>query len=87
MKTEPTLRDLAAIEAEWPVIEAEIAVVDAECRLAASVDAVSVRAHRRAVARLSRLAAARSAGPARAALVAVGGAVVVPAVAVQPASA
>ena len=30
---EPTAADLAAIEAEWPLIEAELAVVDAQIRL------------------------------------------------------
>lgn len=49
----PTATDLAAIEAEWPLIEAELAVVAAECRLAVSPDALSVRAHRRAVATLA----------------------------------
>jgi hypothetical protein len=29
---EPTTTDLAAIDAEWPLIEAELAVVDAEIR-------------------------------------------------------
>jgi hypothetical protein len=48
--TEPEATDLAAIEAEWPVIAAEIAVVDAECRLAAGpTDVLAIRAHRRAV--------------------------------------
>lgn len=50
MITEPTIEDLAAIEAEWPLIAAEIAVVDAECRLAlAPTDVLAIRAHRRAV--------------------------------------
>jgi hypothetical protein len=30
---EPTAADLAAIEDEWPLIDAELAVVDAEIRL------------------------------------------------------
>ena len=45
----PTARELAAIEDEWPVIEAELAVVTAECRLAMSPDVLSLRAHARAV--------------------------------------
>lgn len=49
---EPTVTDLAAIVAEEPVIAAEVAVVDAECRLAASPDEMAVRAHRRAVVAL-----------------------------------
>lgn len=50
---EPTFTALAAIAAEEPVIAAEVAVVDAECRLAESPDEVAVRAHRRAVAALN----------------------------------
>lgn len=49
----PTTADLDAIEAEWPVIAAEIAVVDTEIRLAALPSLVTVRAHRRAVAHLN----------------------------------
>lgn len=49
---EPTFSELAAIVAQEPVIAAEVAVVDAECRLAASPDELSVRAHRRAVVAL-----------------------------------
>ncbi|MDO5698144.1 MAG: DUF6284 family protein [Dermatophilus congolensis] len=49
----PTATDLAAIEAEWPIIAAELAVVDAECRLASSPDVFAVRAHRRAVGALA----------------------------------
>jgi hypothetical protein len=30
---EPSAADLAAIDAEWPLIEAELAVVDAEIRI------------------------------------------------------
>jgi len=41
---------LLLIEAEWPVIEAELEVVAAECRLAGSPgDQLAIRAHRRAV--------------------------------------
>lgn len=49
---EPTPGDLAAIAAEEPVITAEVAVVDAECRLAFSPDELAVKAHRRAVVAL-----------------------------------
>jgi hypothetical protein len=58
---EPTLDDLAEIATEWPVIEAEMAVVAAECRMSASPDALSVRAHRRAVAALAARVRAHSA--------------------------
>jgi hypothetical protein len=50
---EPTPSDLAAIAAEEPVIAAEVAVVDAECRLALSPDERAVKAHRRAVVALN----------------------------------
>ena len=53
MDAEPTFTELAAIAAEEPVITAEVAVVDAECRLAMSPDEVAIRAHRRAVAALN----------------------------------
>ncbi|MGL5826286.1 MAG: DUF6284 family protein [Nocardioides sp.] len=33
--SEPSAGDLRAIEAEWPVIAAELAVVEVECRIAA----------------------------------------------------
>jgi hypothetical protein len=47
---EPTPDDLAAIEAEWPLIAAELDLVSAECRLAhAPTDVLAIRAHRRAV--------------------------------------
>ncbi|WP_125775347.1 DUF6284 family protein [Antribacter gilvus] len=49
---EPSFADLAAIADEWPVIAAELAVVEAECRLAESPDELAVRAHRRAVSAL-----------------------------------
>ncbi|MFJ2755215.1 DUF6284 family protein [Nocardioides sp. NPDC087217] len=49
----PTRGDLAAIEAEWPQIAAEVDLVDAECRLLADpADALAKRAHRRAVSSL-----------------------------------
>ena len=58
---DPTTADLFAIEAEWPVISAEMDLVDAECRLAAwPFDVLAGRAYRRAVRRrLVALAAAR----------------------------
>ncbi|GAA4692122.1 hypothetical protein APR04_005780 [Promicromonospora umidemergens] len=49
---EPTPGDLAAIAAQEPVITAEVAVVDAECRMAMSPDELAVKAHRRAVVAL-----------------------------------
>lgn len=50
---EPSAQALTAIDAEWPVIAAELAVTDAECRLAAHPgDVLAVRSHRRAVRRL-----------------------------------
>ena len=46
---EPTARDLAGIEAEWPAIAAELELVDVECRLARTpTDLVATRANRRA---------------------------------------
>lgn len=48
----PTRGDLAAIEAEWPLIAAELELVEAECRLAAfPVDVLAGRAYRHAVRR------------------------------------
>lgn len=50
---EPTGDELAAIEAEWPQIAAEVDLVDAECRLLADpADVLAKRAHRRAVTSL-----------------------------------
>ena len=46
---EPTVEDLEAIEAEWPVLAAELAVVDAHCRFLNSPDVLARRALRRAV--------------------------------------
>ena len=58
---EPSDADLVTIEGEWPVISAEMEVVEAECRLAAAPnDVLGRRAHRRAVRRL--LAITRGAG-------------------------
>ena len=53
---EPTSRELAAIDAEWPLIAAELELVGAECRLARTPnDAVAQRSHRRAVRSLLSL--------------------------------
>lgn len=47
---EPTRADLDAIEAEWPVIAAELEVVEADCRLARMPsDPLAQRARRRAI--------------------------------------
>lgn len=52
-RDEPTGADLAAIEAEWPQIAAEVDLVNAECRLLADpADQLAKRAHRRAVSAL-----------------------------------
>lgn len=56
MFSDPTPAELAATEREWPLIEAELAVVTEECRMAISADPLAIRAHRRAVARLDRVA-------------------------------
>lgn len=65
--TGPTDRELRAIEAEWPVIAAELAVVDAEIAAARAGDALDEldrRRMHRANARLTREIAA-SAGRVR----------------------
>ncbi|MGF6944068.1 DUF6284 family protein [Nocardioides panzhihuensis] len=55
-RDEPTGDDLAAIEAEWPQIAAEVDLVEAECRLLADpADALAKRAHRRAMTALLHL--------------------------------
>lgn len=60
---EPSVADLAEIEREWPLIEAELAVVEAEVALVVSPEcAVAHRAHRRAVRRVSLVAARLAAG-------------------------
>ena len=46
---EPTRRELRAIEAEWPVIRADLAVVAAECAAAADGVELDELAVRRAV--------------------------------------
>jgi hypothetical protein len=57
---EPTGDDLAAIEAEWPLIEAEIDLVDAEARMAAANNPSELDWHalRRAEARVLKAATA-----------------------------
>ena len=51
----PTVPELLAIEAEWPVHAAELAVVEAECRFMLSPDVLARRALRRAVTALTRV--------------------------------
>jgi hypothetical protein len=54
---EPTASDLQEIEAEWPLIAAELAVVDAEIAAARAGDEMTEldrRRMRRATARLTR---------------------------------
>jgi hypothetical protein len=54
---EPTSTELRAIEAEWPLIAAELAVVDAEiaaARAGAEMTELERRRSRRATARLTR---------------------------------
>ncbi len=50
----PTDADLWAIEAEGPVIDAEVALVDAECQFAAHATPFTLRRLRRAQAALLR---------------------------------
>ncbi|MEV4466373.1 DUF6284 family protein [Micromonospora echinofusca] len=72
---EPTAADLAAIDAEWPLIAAELDVLDAEITMLYAEDhggptALDWRRLRRAEARVTRAAAelaAGIAGPHRAA--------------------
>lgn len=55
---EPTAAELAAIEAELPLIAAGVDLVDAECRVLTSPsDALARRAHRRALSALLSLLA------------------------------
>lgn len=66
---EPSARDLAAIEAEWPLIAAELAVLDAEIALINAADQggpspLDWRRLRRAEARVTRVAAELAARPA-----------------------
>ena len=66
-RLEPSAADMAAIEDEWPLIAAELYLVEAECRLARTPpDVVAERARRRAVhALLSALVQRSSHGPTR----------------------
>jgi hypothetical protein len=64
---EPTRRELRAIEAEWPLIAAELAVVEAECAALQTGEESSEldrRRLRRAQSRLTRRIAAGTAGTA-----------------------
>jgi len=64
VRSEPSLLELRVIESEWPVIEAELEVVAAECRLAGSPgDQLAIRAHRRAVRSLLALLAESTPNP------------------------
>lgn len=63
---EPDEAELAEIEAEWPVLAAELAVVDAHCRFLACPDVSTRRALRRAESARDRTVAnhtSRSEGP------------------------
>ena len=63
VEREPTAAELAAIEREWPLIAAEMAVVDAEAAVAAAPDSVwAWRAHRRATRRVLAVAARMASG-------------------------
>ena len=56
LEREPTLDELAAIEAEMPSITAGVDLVDAECRVLANPgDVLARRAHRRAMSALLSL--------------------------------
>jgi hypothetical protein len=66
---EPSAAELAAIEADWPLIEAELAVVDAQIRALSATGGPSPldwrrlrRAERRVLAERLRLAAVKAAG-------------------------
>ncbi|MFI7302958.1 DUF6284 family protein [Micromonospora aurantiaca] len=65
---EPAAEDLAAVEAEWPLIAAELDVLDAEITLLYAEDhggptALDWRRLRRAEARVTRAAAELAAHP------------------------
>ncbi|GGR41823.1 hypothetical protein J2S40_001661 [Nocardioides luteus] len=56
LEREPTLDELAAIEAEMPSITAGVELVDAECRVLTNPgDVLARRAHRRAMSALLSL--------------------------------
>ena len=56
LEREPTLDELAAIEAEMPSITAGVDLVDAECRVLTNPgDVLARRAHRRAMSALLSL--------------------------------
>jgi hypothetical protein len=66
---EPTPADLSSIEAEWPLIEAELSVLDAEITNIYAADQggpspLDWRRLRRAEARVTRVAAELAARPA-----------------------
>ena len=68
---EPTAADVAAITAEWPLIEAEMDLLDADIRLINAADQggptpLDWRRLRRAEARVTRAAAELAARPATA---------------------
>ncbi len=68
MPGEPSPEDLAAIEAEWPLIEAELFVLDAEIAWINAADRggpspLDWRRLRRAEARVTRVAAELAARP------------------------
>ncbi|GAB3175142.1 hypothetical protein GCM10027059_48440 [Myceligenerans halotolerans] len=67
--SEPSAAELAAIEAEAPVIAAEVRVVEAECLLASHPGPIAVRLHRRMVRRLDQVARLVADDAARAARV------------------
>ncbi len=68
--TEPTAAELAAIEAEWPLIAAEMDVLDAEITLLYAADrggptSMDWRRLRRAEAKVTKVAANLASGTAR----------------------
>ncbi|MEU4220532.1 DUF6284 family protein [Actinoplanes sp. NPDC026623] len=68
LSDEPTLADLSAIEAEWPLIEAELSVLDAEITNIYAAEhggpsPLDWRRLRRAEARVTRIAAELAARP------------------------
>jgi len=64
MRRDPSPAEIASLEAEWPVLEAELALVAAECRLAERpTDQLTIRAHRRAVRALLAVLAGSPSDP------------------------